>query len=61
MMMNKTVATLEGRSKPQHSLDTRYGEIGISALVAALRYQVSPTPKNPAYAEDTELRRNEAA
>ena len=35
-----------GRAEP--NLDSRYGEIGISAVTAALRYQSQV--KNPAYA-----------
>ncbi len=28
-----------GRAKPREALDRRYGEIGISAVAAAVRYQ----------------------
>ena len=40
----------EGRSKARVDLGERYGEIGISAVAAAVRYQ-GPT-KNAAYARD---------
>lgn len=37
-----------GPRRPDESLDRRYGEIGISALAAVLRYPGET--KNPAYA-----------
>jgi hypothetical protein len=53
MTKSKAVTTVSDlRDQMRGGLDARYGEIGISAVVAALRYQTSPTPKNPAYAED---------
>jgi hypothetical protein len=36
------------RTHEEANLDRRYGEIGISAVAAAVRYQSEP--KNPAYA-----------
>jgi hypothetical protein len=50
-MMKETAAelakkTAQNAEKP--TLDRRYGEIGISAVAAAVRYQGSA--KNPAYA-----------
>lgn len=36
------------RRRETHNLTVRYGEIGIAAVAAALRY--SETAKNPAYA-----------
>jgi len=52
MTKSQDTFAFRGRRKGPCGLDARYGDIGISALVAALRYQPSPTPKNPAYAED---------
>jgi hypothetical protein len=49
--MTKVASIFDGRTKIQSSLGARYGEIGISAVVAAMRYRPSATPKNPAYAE----------
>ena len=37
-----------GKTEAQPALDSRYGQIGISAVAAAARYQ--GTAKNPAYA-----------
>jgi ribosomal protein L11 len=37
-----------GKAEAQPALDSRYGQIGISAVAAAARYQ--GTAKNPAYA-----------
>jgi len=49
MTKNKTAAPLhQNGRRSEHNLDSRYGEIGISAVAAALRYQSEV--KNPAYA-----------
>jgi hypothetical protein len=48
-MTKKTAAQSNQAGRPtETNLDSRYGEIGISAVTAALRYQSEA--KNPAYA-----------
>jgi hypothetical protein len=49
MQASKTDAQRRDAKQPA-DLQERYGNIGISALVAALRYQAET--KNPAYARD---------
>jgi hypothetical protein len=48
--MTKNIAAQSGENtrRNEPNLDSRYGEIGISAVAAALRYQSEV--KNPAYA-----------
>jgi hypothetical protein len=46
--MKAKTATAGIEEREQASLDRRYGEIGIPAVAAALRYQSDA--KNPAYA-----------
>jgi hypothetical protein len=46
--MNAKHAAGSDRPKEEADLDGRYGEIGISAVAAALRYKCDA--KNPAYA-----------
>ena len=46
--MNAKTASVATEQREQASLDRRYGEIGIPAVAAALRYQSDA--KNPAYA-----------
>jgi hypothetical protein len=54
-------ATAEAQTQEQTSLDRQYRRIGISALVAALRYQAQ-TSKEPQPADRSILSaRNEAA
>jgi hypothetical protein len=49
MTKKKTAAQLDQNGRrDEPNLDSRYGEIGISAVAAALRYQSEM--KNPAYA-----------
>ncbi len=48
-MTKKSAAQInENSRRKESSLDSRYGEIGIPAVAAALRYQSEV--KNPAYA-----------
>jgi len=48
-MTKKAAAQInENARRNEPNLDSRYGEIGISAVAAALRYQSEA--KNPAYA-----------
>jgi hypothetical protein len=48
MSNNKVVQGSEDARRDQTNLDSRYGEIGISAVAAALRFKCEN--KNPAYA-----------
>ena len=48
MTKNNTAQADENVSRSESNLDSRYGEIGISAVVAALQFQSAV--KNPAYA-----------
>jgi hypothetical protein len=48
MTKNNAAQSGENARRDQSSLDSRYGEIGISAVAAALQYQSEV--KNPAYA-----------
>ena len=48
MTKNNAAQAGENPSRNESSLDSRYGEIGISAVAAALQYQSEV--KNPAYA-----------
>src|SRR5262249_39249018 len=48
MTKNNAAQSGENACRNESSLDSRYGEIGISAVAAALRYQSEV--KNPAYA-----------
>jgi hypothetical protein len=48
MTKNNAAQSGENARRDQSSLDSRYGEIGISAVAAALPYQSEV--KNPAYA-----------
>ncbi|MDQ2954831.1 MAG: hypothetical protein M3R18_07865 [Pseudomonadota bacterium] len=48
MTSTKVVQRPESEAKCEADLDRRYGEIGISALAAALRYQSATT--KPGYA-----------
>jgi hypothetical protein len=48
MTKNNAAQSGENARRDQSSLDSRYGEIGISAVAAALPYQSEA--KNPAYA-----------
>jgi hypothetical protein len=47
MTKNNAAQSGENARRDQSSLDSRYGEIGISAVAAALPYQSEV--KNPAY------------
>jgi len=46
MIKNNTAQSSENACRNESSLDSRYGEIGISAVAAALQY--ASTPKNDA-------------
>jgi hypothetical protein len=48
MTENNAALSDENVSRSEPNLDSRYGEIGISAVVAALQFQ--SVVKNPAYA-----------
>jgi hypothetical protein len=48
MTKNNAAQSGENACRDESSLDSRYGEIGISAVAAALQYQSKV--KNPAYA-----------
>jgi hypothetical protein len=48
MTKNNAAQSDANARRDEASLDSRYGEIGISAVVAALQYQSEV--KNPAYA-----------
>jgi hypothetical protein len=48
MTKKNAAASSQNNSRNEPTLDSRYGEIGISAVAAALRYQSEV--KNPAYA-----------
>jgi len=48
MTKKNTAQSSENGRRNEQNLDSRYGEIGISAVAAALRYQSEA--KNPAYA-----------
>jgi hypothetical protein len=48
MTKKNAAASSQNNSRSEPNLDSRYGEIGISAVAAALRYQSEA--KNPAYA-----------
>jgi hypothetical protein len=48
MTKNNAAQSNENARRDEPNLDSRYGEIGISAVVAALKYQSEV--KNPAYA-----------
>ena len=48
MIKNNAAQSGENACRDESSLDSRYGEIGISAVAAALQYQSEV--KNPAYA-----------
>jgi hypothetical protein len=48
MTKKNAAETRENSRRNEPKLDSRYGEIGISAVAAALRYQSEV--KNPAYA-----------
>ncbi|HET9245443.1 MAG TPA: hypothetical protein VFO15_06540 [Xanthobacteraceae bacterium] len=48
MTKNNAAQSGENARRDEPSLDSRYGEIGISAVAAALQYQSEV--KNPAYA-----------
>jgi hypothetical protein len=47
-MMKYEAEAVQRARREESNLDRRYGDIGISALVAALRY--ASASKNPAYA-----------
>jgi hypothetical protein len=44
----REISGSDAQAQPRPALDARYGQIGISAVAAAARYQ--GTAKNPAYA-----------
>jgi len=48
MIKNNATQSTENARRNESSLDSRYGQIGISAVAAALPYQSEV--KNPAYA-----------
>ena len=48
MTKKNAAQSSENASRNEQNLDSRYGEIGISAVAAALQYQSEV--KNPAYA-----------
>jgi len=48
MTKKNAAQSSENASRNEPNLDSRYGEIGISAVAAALQYQSAV--KNPAYA-----------
>jgi len=48
MTKNNAAKTLDKSPRNEPNLDSRYGEIGISAVAAALQYK--SVAKNPAYA-----------
>jgi hypothetical protein len=48
MTKNNAAQSNDNIRRSEQNLDSRYGEIGISAVAAALRYQSEV--KNPAYA-----------
>jgi hypothetical protein len=48
MTKNNAAQSSENARRNEPNLDSRYGEIGISAVAAALQYQSEV--KNPAYA-----------
>jgi hypothetical protein len=48
MPKNNAAQSNDNIRRSEQNLDSRYGEIGISAVAAALRYQSEV--KNPAYA-----------
>jgi hypothetical protein len=48
MTKKNAAASSQSNDRNEPKLDSRYGEIGISAVAAALRYQSDV--KNPAYA-----------
>jgi hypothetical protein len=48
MTKNNAAPSREDVSRSEPNLDSRYGEIGISAVAAALQFQSAA--KNPAYA-----------
>ena len=48
MTKNNTAQSNENSRKVEPNLDSRYGQIGISAVAAAMQYQSEA--KNPAYA-----------
>jgi hypothetical protein len=48
MTKKNAAASSQNNSRNEPNLDSRYGEIGISAVAAALQYQSEA--KNPAYA-----------
>jgi hypothetical protein len=48
MTKKNTAKSKQNADRAEPNLDSRYGEIGISAVAAALRYQSEV--KNPAYA-----------
>jgi hypothetical protein len=49
MSKNNVVQGSEDGRRDEPSLDSRYGEIGISAVAAALQFE-SKAAKNPSYA-----------
>ena len=51
MTKNNAAQSAENACRNESSLDSRYGEIGISAVAAALQYQSEV--KNPAYARSS--------
>jgi hypothetical protein len=58
MPTTKTARQPGSSAQYEADLDRRYGEIGISALAAALRYQSATT--NPAYARADQRERQDA-
>jgi hypothetical protein len=51
MTKKNAAKTLDKSPRNEPNLDSRYGQIGISAVVAALQYKSEA--KNPAYAPST--------